>query len=91
MNLSFSQTAMMFNCSLSQLKNQYAENKKQFEKMYAKAVATGKKHCGYTAEQLKDLVDKYSILAEECPDLDKDNTLAEYFSSHIADENHINN
>jgi len=46
------QVAKMLGVSLERIKEQYLSNAQGLEKMYNKAVATGKKVNGYTADQL---------------------------------------
>ena len=58
------QISKMFGCSIERLNEQYAENAKTFERMYEKAIKTGKKVNGYTAVQLKQMVEKYKGLAK---------------------------
>lgn len=63
-NLTTSQTASFFGVSVERIKQQYAENAKQLEQMYNKAVATGKKVNGFTAEYLKAKVTEYKHKAK---------------------------
>lgn len=58
------QTANFFGVSVENLKRQYAENAKVMETMYTKAVQTGKKVNGYTADQLKNMVADYKQRAK---------------------------
>lgn len=50
-----SQIAQFFGVSVERLKEQYLENAKGLEQMHKKAVSTGKKVSGYTAEQLEKM------------------------------------
>lgn len=51
--VSVEKIAAKFGVSVEQLKKQYFNNAVQLEKMYKKAIETGKKVNGFTAEQLK--------------------------------------
>lgn len=55
--------AIFFNISLKRISEQYADNAKGIETMLLKAIKTGKKVNGYTAEQLKELLKKFQFLA----------------------------
>ena len=57
------QTAKMYNITVEALKIQYKANAEGLERMYNKAVSTGKKVNGYTADQLKIKVEQYKTLA----------------------------
>ena len=61
--LTIEQTAKMYGVSIEAIKAQYAANAQGLEKMYNKAVETGKKVNGYTADQLKEKVEEYKKLA----------------------------
>jgi hypothetical protein len=54
----------MFNIPVERLNQQYAANAATFKTMYDKAVKTGKKVNGYTADQLKKLYDQYTQLSK---------------------------
>jgi hypothetical protein len=64
-NITFTveQTAKAFNVSVEAIKAQYAANAESMERMYNKAIETGKKVNGYTAEQLKAKVEEFKALA----------------------------
>lgn len=49
------EAAELFGVSEERIKQQYAENAKGLQNMLHKAVSTGKKVNGYTAEQLAEL------------------------------------
>lgn len=53
------QAAKMFGVSIERIKEQYLANAQGLEKMYNKAIATGKKVNGYTAEQLEAITAEY--------------------------------
>lgn len=53
------QVAKMFGVSVERIKEQYLANAQGLEKMYNKAITTGKKVNGYTAEQLKSMTAQY--------------------------------
>jgi len=57
------QTAAMYGITVERLKQQYADNAKGMERMYNKAVTTGKKVGGFTAEQLKEKIEQFKALA----------------------------
>lgn len=65
-NITFNieQTAAMFNVSVERIKEQYAANAQGLERMYNKAVLTGKKQGGLTADQLKGKMEQFKALAE---------------------------
>lgn len=52
--LSISELAKMFNTSEENIKKQYAANAAGLKRMYDKAINTGKKVNGFTAEELKE-------------------------------------
>lgn len=54
----------LFNVTTDKIKAQYLKNAKDLQKMYDKAVSTGKKVNGYTASQLLEMKDRYFKLAE---------------------------
>lgn len=54
----------MFGCSMENLNKQYASNAETFRKMKLKAIATGKKVGGYTAERLQEAEDRYNQLSK---------------------------
>ncbi len=56
---SIERIANQFGVSVEQLKKQYFNNALQLEKMYKKAIATGKKVNGFTADQLKAYCTEY--------------------------------
>jgi hypothetical protein len=62
--LTIEQTAAMFGVTVEAVKAQYAANADVLERMYNKAVSTGKKQGGLTAEQLKGKVEQYKALAQ---------------------------
>lgn len=53
------QAAKMFGVSIERIKEQYLANAQGLEKMYNKAIATGKKVNGYTTEQLEAMAAEY--------------------------------
>lgn len=53
------EAAQLFGVSIERIKEQYLDNAKTFEKMYNKAIATGKKVNNYTAEQLEQLTAEF--------------------------------
>jgi hypothetical protein len=53
------EAAKMFGVSIERIKEQYLANAQGLEKMHQKAVLTGKKVNGYTAEQLEKLTADY--------------------------------
>lgn len=57
------QTAAMYGVSVEAIKAQYLANAQGMERMYNKAVETGKKVGGFTAEQLKEHVEAFKALA----------------------------
>lgn len=57
------QTAKMYGVSVEAIKAQYAANAQGMERMYNKAVETGKKVGGFTADQLKAKVEEFKTLA----------------------------
>ena len=61
--MSLTQTAVMYGITVERLKAQYLANAKGLERMYEKALKTGKKVGGYTADQLKNKVAEYYKLA----------------------------
>ncbi len=64
-NLTPQQKCNLLGCTMDQLNSQYAANAQQLEKMYEKAVATGKKVNGYTAAQLDKMTGDYYKMATE--------------------------
>ena len=65
--ISYEQTAKLFGCSLASLKEDYRNNAKVLSDMYDKALSSNKKVNGYTANQLREMRDRYAKLAENCP------------------------
>jgi hypothetical protein len=59
LNFTPEQSAKMFGVSIERIKEQYLANAQGLEKMYLKAVSTGKKVNGYTAEQLDKMTAEY--------------------------------
>lgn len=59
-----SEICKLFGCSLEQLNSQYADNAKVLKGMQAKAVKSGKKVNGYTADQLKEAANTYDNLSK---------------------------
>ena len=57
------QTAAMHGVTVEAIKAQYAANAQGMERMYNKAVSTGKKVGGFTADQLKVKIDQFKKLA----------------------------
>ena len=57
------QTAAMYGVSVDTIKAQYLSNAQGMERMYNKAVATGKKVGGFTADQLKEKIEQFKKLA----------------------------
>jgi len=57
------QTAAMYGVTVEAIKAQYLANAQGIERMYNKAVDTGKKVGGFTAEQLKAKVEEFKKLA----------------------------
>lgn len=57
------QTAKMYGITVERLKQQYADNAKGMERMYNKAVETGKKVGGFTADQLKEKIEQFKNMA----------------------------
>ncbi len=57
------QTAAMYGVSAEAIKAQYFANAQGMERMYNKAVETGKKVNGYTAKQLEAKVKEFKALA----------------------------
>lgn len=57
------QTAKMYGVSVEAIKAQYLANAQGMERMYNKAIDTGKKVGGFTAEQLKAKVGEFKALA----------------------------
>ncbi len=57
------QTAAIYGVSIEAIKAQYLANAQGMERMYNKAIETGKKVNGYTAEQLKVKVEEFKALA----------------------------
>jgi hypothetical protein len=53
------QLCKVYHCTLDQLDNQYKENAEGLDRMYQKAVRTGKKVNGYTASRLEQLRDEF--------------------------------
>ena len=53
------EAAQLFGVSIERIKEKYLDNAKTFEKMYNKAIATGKKVNNYTAEQLEQLTAEF--------------------------------
>jgi len=53
------QAAKMFGVSVERIKEQYAYNAEGLEQMHKKAVSTGKKVNGYTADQLEKMTAEY--------------------------------
>lgn len=58
------QVAQMFKVPVANVKVQYAANAETLKKMYDKAVATGKKVSGYTADQLLNHHQQYLNLSK---------------------------
>lgn len=58
------ETADFYGVTVEAIKAQYLANAQGLERMYNKAVSTGKKVGGYTAEQLKEKVDQFKKLAQ---------------------------
>jgi hypothetical protein len=59
LKVSVEDAAKFFGVSVERIKAQYLENAKGLEEMYVKAVTTGKKVNGYTADQLYELKKEY--------------------------------
>jgi hypothetical protein len=57
------QMAKRFDCTVEQVRVQYAKNAVGLRQMHAKAVRTGKPVNGYTAEKLAEMVGRYDALA----------------------------
>lgn len=57
------QTAKMYGVTIEVIKAQYLANAKGMERMYNKAVETGKKVGGFTADQLKERIEQFKKLA----------------------------
>lgn len=57
------QIAKQFGITVERLKEQYKANAEGLERMYNKALSTGKKVGGLNAAQLKEKVDQYKALA----------------------------
>jgi hypothetical protein len=53
------QAAKIFGVSIERIKKQYLANAQVFGKKHKRAVLTGKKVNGYTAEQLEKLTSEY--------------------------------
>lgn len=64
-NMTPAEKCKLLGCSMEQLSNQYAGNAEALEGMYKKAIKTGKKVNGYTAEQLDQMTAKYYQLATD--------------------------
>lgn len=62
--LSIQQLAAMFNVSETRIKQQYADNAAVIKKQLDKALSTGKKVDGYTAEQHKANYEFYLNLSK---------------------------
>ena len=58
--------AKVMGCTVEQLTSQYAKNAAQLAVMLHKAVTTGRKVNGYTAEQLRELHTKAQKRAFPC-------------------------
>lgn len=58
-NLTIEATAKIFNVPVERIKEQYLANANGLQKMYEKAIKTGKKVNGYTADQLKNMASAY--------------------------------
>ena len=56
-------TAAMYGVSVEKIKAQYLANAQGMESMYNKAVSTGKKVGGLTADQLKVKIEQFKALA----------------------------
>ena len=57
------QTAAMYGVTVEAIKAQYLANAQGMERMYNKAVETGKKVGGYTADQIKERIEAFKALA----------------------------
>lgn len=57
------QTAAFYGITVERLKEQYKANAEGMQRMYNKAVSTGKKVGGFTADQLKAKVEEFKKLA----------------------------
>jgi hypothetical protein len=62
--LSVSELAAMFNVSEDRIKQQYADNAAVIKKQLDKAIKTGNKVDGYTAEELKANYDRFINLSK---------------------------
>lgn len=58
------QTAAMYGITVERLKEQYRFNAEGMQRMYDKALETGKKVGGFTAGQLKAKVEEFKKLAQ---------------------------
>lgn len=61
--LTLEQIAKMYGITIERLKEQYKANAEGMERMYNRAIQTGKKVGGFTSDQLKAKVEEFKNLA----------------------------